>query len=183
MIGCLVLAAVILTLPHFLSGGDNSASSAASTTVAAVPTTSQTPPTTATSATATAEPPASASAATTGASASAPDTSTSPTNVASTSHVTSMQVTADPLAGNPPEVILSGTITASGTDDVIIAITVDGSVPSDAPPIDDSGQTSYNLTQTINLSQWCGRSSVVVKVSSGSVSKSLTVPVSGCSGN
>jgi hypothetical protein len=189
VVGCLVLAALILTLPHFLSSsGDNSASSSASTTVAATPTSSQPLLSTATSATATAAPPASPSAPTTSAtaptaSASAPGTPATPTNAASTSHVTSIQVTADPLAGNPPEVILSGTINASGTDDVVVIITVDGATPSDAPPIDDSGQTSYNLTQTINLSPWCGHSSVAVKVSSGSLSQSLTVPVSGCSSN
>jgi len=80
-----------------------------------------------------------------------------------------------------PEVIVSGTITTSGTGDVTVTITVTGS--SGQPQItqiDDSGQTSYNLTQTIYLNQWCGQSSVLLTVSSGSVSKSATVPVSGC---
>lgn len=80
-----------------------------------------------------------------------------------------------------PEVIISGTITASGTDDVTINITITGnSGQPQVTQIDDSGQTSYNLTQTIYLNQWCGEKSVLLTVSSGAVSKSATIPVSGC---
>jgi hypothetical protein len=177
VIGCLVLIALVLTLPRFFSGNSsaNSPSAASSTTSPAIPTTPTSAPastaSTTTSATAS-PPPASAS---TSASSSLTNTTSAPV---STSHVTSMQITTDPLPGDPPEVILTGTINTSGTDDVIIDIAVNGTTPSDAPPIDDSGQTSYNLTQTINLSQWCGQRSVLVKVSSGSVSQSFTVPVS-----
>lgn len=174
VIGCVVLIALVLTLPHFFSSNDasTSASSSASTSAPAAPTTAATAaPTTPTSA------PTSPTSTASISPTSAPTTATS-SAVASTSHVTSIQITADPLSGNPPEVIISGTINASGTDDVYVNVTVDGITPSDVSPIDDSGQTSYNLTQTINLSQWCGKSSVVVTVSSGAVSKSTTVPVS-----
>ena len=81
-----------------------------------------------------------------------------------------------------PEVIVSGTITASGTGDVTVYITITGSSGQpQVTQIDDTGQTSYNLTQTIYLNQWCGESSVRLTVSSGAVSRSATVPISGCS--
>jgi hypothetical protein len=99
--------------------------------------------------------------------------------------VSAIKITnSDPISGNPPEVILTYSITASGTGDVLFDITVNGSIPTQlaaTEPIDESGQTTYpDLTQTIDLSPWCGHSSVAVKISSGTVSQSTTVPISGC---
>jgi hypothetical protein len=105
---------------------------------------------------------------------------TSTTSV-STAHVTAIQMTDTPATGYP-EVQIYGTITASGTGDVTVTITTAG-VSGDSPKTsteDESGQTSYPLSQTIYLQQWCGQKSVTVTVSSGGVSSSVTVPVSGC---
>ncbi|HET9172686.1 MAG TPA: hypothetical protein VFN97_24885 [Actinospica sp.] len=183
--GCVVLVVLLLLLPHFLSSGD-SAEPAASTSTSAAPAFTTTtafptaPPSTAASATATSTSSASPSASS-GASSSAGATSTGP---ASTSRVTGIQITnTDNIPGNPPEVILTYSVTTSGTGDALLYITVDGSVPTQLAsmePIDESGQTTYsNLTQTIDLSQWCGKT-VTVAITAGSISKSVSVPVSGC---
>ena len=177
---CLVLIALVLTLPHLLGGNSSQTPTASSTTTTPVtPTTTQPTytPTAADSDTATTTP--SSSAGTTTASPSTPAATT--TSSASTSHATAIQITPDVLDGNPPEVIVSGTVTTSGTGDVPVYVTITGS--SGQPQVtetDESGQTSYDLTQTINLSQWCGESSVRLTVSSGTVSKSATIPISGC---
>jgi tetrahydromethanopterin S-methyltransferase subunit B len=177
VVGCVLLAALVLLLPHFLSS-DSPAQSASATTSAA-PLTS----TTAAAATDSAAPTAS-SASSSSSPTTAASTSSSPSTVAasSSSRVTAIQITnTDNVTGNPPEVILTYSITASGTGDVLIDITVNGSIPTQLAsmePIDESGQTSYSdLTQTISLSQWCGQT-VKVAVSSGSVSQSVNVPVS-----
>ena len=178
VVGCVLLAALVLLLPHFLSS-DSSAQSASATTTAA-PLTS----TTAAAATDSATPTASSSSSSSSSPTAAASTSSSPSTVAasSSSRVTAIQITnTDNVTGNPPEVILTYSITASGTGDVLIDITVNGSIPTQLAsmePIDESGQTSYSdLTQTISLSQWCGQT-VKVAVSSGSVSQSVNVPVS-----
>jgi tetrahydromethanopterin S-methyltransferase subunit B len=175
VIGCVLLAVLVLLLPHFLSS-DSSAQSASARTSAA-PLTS----TTAAAATDSAAPTTSSSSSSPTAAAS---TSSSPSAVASSSssRVTAIQITnTDNVTGNPPEVILTYSITASGTGDVLFDITVNGSIPTQLAsmePIDESGQTSYSdLTQTISLSQWCGQT-VKVAISSGSVSQSVNVPVS-----
>jgi hypothetical protein len=184
VVGCVLLIALILAAPHFFGGNgstdapsasSSTASSAAPTTASSTPTTS---PSVSTSVTGSTSSPATSSSAATGATPTAPASSSS-------SRVTAIHITnSDSVPGNPPEVILTYAITASGTGDVLIDITVNGSIPTQlAPtePIDESGQTTYpDLTQTIDLSPWCGHSSVVVKISSGSVSQSTTVPISGC---
>jgi hypothetical protein len=89
-------------------------------------------------------------------------------------------MTATPGSGYP-EVLIYGTLTTSGTGDVTYTVIVAGA--SGAPQTsteDESGQTSYALSQTIYLQPWCGQKSVTVTVSSGAVAKSATVPVSGC---
>ena len=81
-----------------------------------------------------------------------------------------------------PGVLIYGNITADGTGDVTIHVVISGTSgqqPQDQP-IDDSGQTTYALSQTRYLQPWCGQSSVRVTVYSGSVSQSATVPVTGC---
>lgn len=110
--------------------------------------------------------------------------STSPAaSAASGAHVTGIQMTATPADGYP-EVQVYGTITASGTGDVTVTITVTGAADASGAPQttteDESGQTSYALSQTIYLQQWCGQKSVTVTVSSGGISKSAAVAVSGC---
>jgi hypothetical protein len=189
----LVLIAVILLVPHFIGSGSNqtpvaSASSSAPpapTTAAstAAPTPSQpaTPTstaTTSTSASASAPPPSAP--ATSPSASSVTSTSAGDGGGGSTSSVTKIQMTTEPDQSYP-EVLIYGTITTSGTGDVTVYVSVSGS--SGAPQVtssDDSGQTSYALSQTIYLSQWCGQGSVRLTVSSGSVSQSATVPVSGC---
>ena len=100
---------------------------------------------------------------------------------ATTSHITAIQMTATAASGYP-EVQIYGTITASGKGDVTYTVTIAG--PSGASPQastdNESGQTSYALSRTLYLQPWCGQKSVTVTVSSGSVSSSTTVPVSGC---
>jgi hypothetical protein len=113
----------------------------------------------------------------------------------STTPVSSAQVTAIQMSTTPssdyPEVQIYGTITASGTGDVTVTVTIAGTSgtpgasggASAAPQTsteDESGQTSYALSQTLYLQRWCGQKSVTVTVSSGSVSSSAMVPVSGC---
>lgn len=96
------------------------------------------------------------------------------------SRVTGIQMTATAADGYP-EVQIYGTITASGTGDVTYTVTVAGaSGTPQATTDDESGQTSYALSQTLYLQPWCGQKSVTVTVSSGSVSRSASVPVSGC---
>lgn len=96
------------------------------------------------------------------------------------SRVTAIEMTATPADGYP-EVQIYGTVTASGTGDVTYTVAVAGR--SGAPQVtteDESGQTSYALSQTIYLQPWCGQRSVTVTVSSGGVSRSASVPVTGC---
>ena len=174
IVSCLVLIALVLTLPHLLSGNSSQAPAAsATTTIPAAPTT-QVPTASATdSGTATTSTSASAGAPTTAASTSSADNST----------VTAIQINnTDPLSGNPPEVIVTYTVAASGTGDITINLTVTGgSGQPQTMQQTESDQTSYSdLTQTIDLSQWCGQSSVLLTVSSGGVSQSATVPISGC---
>jgi hypothetical protein len=97
-----------------------------------------------------------------------------------TARVTAIKMTATPADGYP-EVQIYGTITASGTGDLAYTVAVAGT--SGAPQVsteDESGQTSYALSQTIYLQPWCGQKSVTVTVSSGGVSSSASVPVTGC---
>lgn len=176
VVGCVLLVVVVFLVPHFF-GGNGGAQPVAAASNSAAPVTSTT-----------------AAAATDSASPTSSSTSSSPTTAASTSsspsaattssssRVTAIQITnTDNVAGNPPEVILTYNVTASGTGDVLVDITVNGSIPTQLAsmePIDESGQTSYSdLTQTISLSQWCGQT-VKVAISSGSVSQSVNVAVS-----
>lgn len=176
VVGCVLLVVVVFLVPHFF-GGNGGAQPVAAASSSAAPVTSTT-----------------AAAATDSASPTSSSTSSSPTTAASTSsspntattssssRVTAIQITnTDNVAGNPPEVILTYNVTASGTGDVLVDITVNGSIPTQLAsmePIDESGQTSYSdLTQTISLSQWCGQT-VKVAISSGSVSQSVNVAVS-----
>ena len=180
-VSCLVLVALILTLPHLLSNNTAQTPTASSTTTVTTPAaTTATQPTQFPTAPVT----------TTGTSTATPTTPTSPSTAPSStstagssgpsSHVTALEVSPEPQQGYP-EVIVEGTISASGTGDVTVNITVTGSSGQpQVTPIDDSGQTSYNLTQTIYLNQWCGQSSVLLTVSSGTISKSFTIPISGC---
>ena len=177
-VSCLVLVALILTVPHLLSNNTAQTPAASSTTTVTTPATT-TPPTQFPTApvtptgTSTATP-------TTPTSPSTAPSSTSTTSSGPSSHVTALEVSPEPQQGYP-EVIVEGTINASGTGDVTVNITVTGSSGQpQVTPIDDSGQTSYNLTQTIYLNQWCGQSSVLLTVSSGTISKSFTIPISGC---
>jgi hypothetical protein len=175
---CLVLIALVLTLPHLLSNDSAQTPAASSTTTFPVTPTTQpaSTPTPTTSNTATTSTSAGASTTPTSSASSTPSAS----GAGSSSHVTAIQIAPEPQQGYP-EVIVSGTITASGTGDITVNITVTGSSGQpQVTPIDDSGQTSYDLTQTIYLNQWCGQSSVRLTVSSGTVSQSATVPVSGC---
>jgi len=97
-----------------------------------------------------------------------------------TARVTAIEMTATAADGYP-EVQIYGTVTASGTGDITYVVTVTGA--SGAPQVtteDESGQTSYALSQTLYLQSWCGQKSVTVTVSSGGVSRSSTVPVAGC---
>lgn len=176
VVGCVLLVVVVFLVPHIF-GGNGGAQPVAAASSSAAPVTSTT-----------------AAAATDSASPTSSSTSSSPTTAASTSsspsaattssnsRVTAIQITnTDNVAGNPPEVILTYNVTASGTGDVLVDITVNGSIPTQLAsmePIDESGQTSYSdLTQTISLSQWCGQT-VKVAISSGSVSQSVNVAVS-----
>ena len=176
VVGCVLLVVLVFLVPHFF-GGNGGAQPVAAASSSAAPVTSTT-----------------AAAATDSASPTSSSTSSSPTTAASTSsspsaattssnsRVTAIQITnTDNVAGNPPEVILTYNVTASGTGDVLVDITVNGSIPTQLAsmePIDESGQTSYSdLTQTISLSQWCGQT-VKVAISSGSVSQSVNVAVS-----
>lgn len=177
IVSCLVLIALVFTLPHLLSGNSSQAPTAsATTTIPAAPTT-QAPTVAATdSGTST------TTSSTSSASAGAPTTAAS-TSSADNSTVTAIQINnTDPLSGNPPEVIVTYTVAASGTGNITINLTISGS--SGQPQTmqqTESDQTSYSdLTQTIDLSQWCGQSSVLLTISSGSVSQSSTVPISGC---
>ena len=175
IVSCLVLIALVLTLPHLLSGNSSQAPAAsATTTIPAAPTT-QVP-------TASATDSGTATSSTSSASAGAPTTAAS-TSSADNSTVTAIQINnTDPLSGNPPEVIVTYTVAASGTGDITINLTVTGgSGQPQTMQQTESDQTSYSdLTQTIDLSQWCGQSSVLLTVSSGAVSQSATVPISGC---
>ena len=172
VVGCIVLIALVLALPHLLSNNSAQPPSASSTT--ALPAT-QTTASVANSASST--PTTTFATASTSASAAAPTTS-----AASTSHVTAIQISPDVLDGDPPEVIVTANANASGTGDITIDFTITGSSgPTQVAELDESGLTSYNdLTQTINLSQWCGQSSVKLTVSSGTVSQSATIAISGC---
>lgn len=116
------------------------------------------------------------------ASVSLPATSPAPesTVAAGTVRVTAIQMTATPASGYP-EVQIFGTITASGTGNIVYTVTVAGT--SGAPQVsteDESGQTSYALSQTVYLQPWCGQKSVTVTVASGAVSRSASVQVAGC---
>lgn len=178
---CLVLIALILTLAHLLSSNSAQTPAASSTTALPVTPTTQAAsapaPTASNTVTATASPTTSTSA---GASTTPTSSASSASGAGSSSRVTAIQIAPEPQQGYP-EVIISGTITASGPGDITVDITITGaSGQPQVTPIDDSGQTSYNLTQTIYLNQWCGQSSVRLTVSSGAVSQSATVPVSGC---
>jgi hypothetical protein len=181
-VSCLVLIALLLTLPHLLSNNPAQTPAASSTTT--VPAT-DTPPTQFPTAPATTAPATGTGTATTPASPSAG----APTTPASTpaennSTVTAIQINnVDDLQGNPPEAIVTYTITASGTGDITIDISITGSSgqPQVVQQVPESDDTSYSdLTQTINLDQWCGQNSVRLTISSGTVSKSSTVAISGC---
>ena len=190
-VGTLVLIAVIVVVAHLLSSNSNqtpvasatnsapAAPSTTASTAAPSPSQSATPTATATtSATTSAAPPSSAPATSPSASS---VTSTSDGGGGSTSSVTAIQLAPEPGQGYP-EVLVEGTITTSGTGDVTIHVVISGTSgqqPQDQP-IDDSGQTTYALSQTRYLQPWCGQSSVRVTVYSGSVSQSATVPVTGC---
>ena len=166
-----------MALPHFLSN-DSAQTPTASATTTAIPTT----PTAAASAVQSASTTVTTSSTTltTSTSASASPSVAATTLSADASHVTAIQISPEPQQGYP-EVIVSGTIAASGTGDVTIDITITGtSGQPQVTEIDDSGQTSYNLTQTVYLNQWCGQSSVKLTVSSGTVSQSAPIAISGC---
>jgi negative regulator of sigma E activity len=179
VVGCVLLVVVVFLVPHFF-GGNGGAQPVAAASTSAAPVTS----TTAAAATDSASPTSSSTSLSSSSPTTAASTSSSPsaTTTASSSRVTAIQITnTDNVAGNPPEVILTYNVTASGTGDVLVDITVNGSIPTQLAsmePIDESGQTSYpDLTQTISLSQWCGQT-VKVAISSGSVSQSVNVAVS-----
>jgi hypothetical protein len=116
-----------------------------------------------------------------GASATATSTATVTASApAKTAQITAIEMTATAADGYP-EVQIFGTVTASGTGDVTYTVTVAGSSGEPQTSTDDeSGQRSYALSKTIYLQPWCGLKSVTVTVASGSVSKSASVPVSGC---
>ena len=182
-VSCLVLIALVLTLPHVL-GGNSAQTPTASSTTSAPPATPTTPPTATDSATDTSTASSSAGGApSTSTSASASVSTSTSTSSADNSHVTGIQITnTDDLPGSPPEVIVNINVNASGTGDVTINFTITGS--SGQPQVsslDESGASSYSqLTEQINLSQWCGQSSVLLTVSSGSISQTANVAVSGC---
>lgn len=177
VVACIVLIALVLALPHFLSN-DSAQTPTASATTTAIPTT----PTAAASAAQSASPTPTTESATTTASTSASPSAAAPTtSSASSSHATAITISPDVLAGDPPEVIVDGTVNASGTGDFTVDITITGS--SGQPQImeiDEFGQNSYPLAQLMNLSQWCGQSSVKLTVSSGTVSQSAPIAISGC---
>jgi hypothetical protein len=178
IVGCVLLVVVVFLVPHFFSGnsGDQPVAAAStsvapvtSTTVAAA-TDSASPTTSSSSSSPTAPAPTSSS----------PSAATTSSN----SRVTAIQINSTtPGVGSPPQVILNFTVNASGTDDVLIDTTVNGSLLSqsqvnESDPLDENGLTTYsNLTETVYLSQWCGQT-VKVAISSGSVSQSVNVPVS-----
>jgi hypothetical protein len=179
-VSCLVLIALILTLPHLLSNNTAQTPTASSTTTlpatATLPTQPITTPTTTASATGTSTTPTSPS-------ASAPTTAAS-TPAENNSSVTAIKINnVDDLPGSPPEAIVTYTVSASGTGNITINLAITGS--SGQPQIvqqdSESDEASYsNLTQKIDLSQWCGQSSVRLTISSGAVSASSAVAVSGC---
>jgi hypothetical protein len=179
VVGCIGLIALVLALPHFLS--NNSAETPAVASTTGFPAT-QTAASASESASAavTTESATSTSTSTSSTSAS-PSTAAPATSGASGTRVTAIQMTPDVLPGNPPEVIVSGTVDTSGTGDVTVDITITGSSGQpQVTEVDESGRNSYNLTQTIYLSQWCGQSSVRLTVSSGTVSQSAPIAISGC---
>lgn len=180
VVSCLVLIALILTLPHLLSNDSSQTPAASATTTFPATPTTQVPTTPPATASDTSTPTTSS---TSSASASAPATSASASS-ADNSTVTAIQINnTDDLPGSPPEVIVTDTITASGTGDITVNISITGSSgqPQVVQQVPESDQTSYSdLTQTINLSQWCGQSSVTLTISSGSVSQSVPVSISGC---
>ena len=179
IVGCVLLVVVVFLVPHFFSS-DNSAQSASATTSAA--------PVTSTTAAATdsASPTTSSSSSPSSSPTAAASTSSSPSaaTTSSNSHVTAIQINSTtPGVGSPPQVILNFTVNASGTGDVLIDTTVNGSLLSqsqvnESDPLDENGLTTYsNLTETVYLSQWCGQT-VKIAISSGSVSQPVNVPVS-----
>ena len=178
-VSCLVLIALILTLPHLLSGNSSQTPTASSTTT--LPATPTTQPATTPAAT---DSDTSTTSSTSSGSASAPATSTS-TPSADNSTVTAIKnISPDDLPGSPPGVIVTFDVSASGTGNITINISITGNSgqPQIVQQISEVDQTSYsNVTsETIQLNQWCGQSSVLLTVSSGSVSQSATVPISGC---
>ena len=183
VVACIVLIALVLALPHFLSN-DSAQTPTASATTTAIPTTPTAAASAAQSASATSTTESATTTATTSTStaASASPSAVATTSSASTSNVTGIQISPDVVDGDPPEVIVTANVNASGIGDVAIYFTITGS--SGQPQVvelDESGQTSYeDLTQQINLSQWCGQSSVKLTVSSGAVSQSAPIAISGC---
>lgn len=186
-VGVVVVAGVVIA---GTGGGHNAGPAASSTTARSRPISSPSdtsqPTTTSVPTSASTYPSASTSTSTgtsdsSSASSSASTTASTDTSAPSgAAHVTAIQMTAT-AADSYPEVQIYGNITASGTGDVTITFTVSGT--SGSPQVtteDESGQLSYALSRTIFLQQWCGQKSVTVTVSSGSVSKSSTVAVSGC---
>lgn len=175
-VGCVVLIALVLTLPHFFSSSSSQTPTASASTVA--------PATTTTPTTSPATTPPSASAPTSAsASPSTTPAASGPTS-SSNAHVTAIQLTnTDYQPGSPPEVYLTYSVTATSANDVYVDITVNGAIPpqlSQSDPVDDSGQTFYkDQTATIDLSQWCGQT-VKIAISSGPVTQSTSVPVTGC---
>lgn len=179
VVGCIVLIALVLALPHFLS--NNSAETPASASTTAFPATQTAASATESASTAVTTESATSTSTSTSSTSASPSTATPTTSGASGTRVTAIQMTPDVLPGNPPEVIVSGTVNTSGTGDVTVDITITGSSGHpQVTEVDESGQSSYNLTQTIYLSQWCGQSSVRLTVSSGTVSQSAPIAISGC---
>jgi hypothetical protein len=179
VVGCIVLIALVLALPHFLS--NNSAETPASASTTAFPATQTAASATESASTAVTTESATSTSTSTSSTSASPSTATPTTSGASGTRVTAIQMTPDVLPGNPPEVIVSGTVNTSGTGDVTVDITITGSSGQpQVTEVDESGQSSYNLTQTIYLSQWCGQSSVRLTVSSGTVSQSAPIAISGC---
>jgi hypothetical protein len=182
---CLVLIALVLTLPHLLSSGTTQTPAASATTT--IPATAPTQLLT-TPATSTATGTSTATTTSTSAPAGAPTTAAS-TSPPDNSHATSIQFSNPPVdePGIPPDtspkVVVTVDVTASGTGDITITFAITGS--SGQPQTvqeSESGDTSYGgVTQPIPLSQWCGQSTVRLTVSSpGAVPQSATVAVSGC---
>jgi hypothetical protein len=173
-VGCAVLAGIAIA---GTGHGHSSAPKASATTLVSVPAgLSGTAGTT----TASSSPVLTSATSSTPVTSSTPATSAAPGSPPSTTHVTGIQMTAAPADGYP-EVQVYGTITASGTGDVTITVTVAGtSGHPQTTTEDESGQRSYALSQTLYLNPWCGQKSVTITVSSGSVSQSAAVPISGC---